>query len=48
MAIFKIGLLALGVAIGVYWYDLFAQYLTALLVIAIVASVYTACISFKS
>lgn len=41
MAIFKIGLLALGIAAGVYWHEFFAQYLTALIVVAVLGVLYT-------
>lgn len=48
MAIFKIGLIALGIAIGVYWYDVFAFYLEAIIALALVCSLYIAWVSFRS
>lgn len=47
MGIFKIALLSLGVAVGAYWQEVFSQYLTALIVIAVVAGVYIAYVWFK-
>jgi len=47
MGIFKLALLAVGVAIGSYWFNFFETYLTALIVIAIVTGGYTIYISLK-
>lgn len=47
MGIFKLALLALGIAIGAFWYAFFGSYLTALLVIAIIAGVYLIAVSVK-
>jgi len=47
IGIFKLALLAFGAAVGAYWHGFFRANLTALIVIAIVASVYIVCISLK-
>jgi uncharacterized membrane protein len=45
IGIFKLALLAFGAAIGAYWHDFFGANLTALIIIAVIASV---CIVFTS
>ena len=40
IAVFKVGLLATGVAVGVYWADFFMQYMTELVGVALIALVY--------
>lgn len=47
IGIFKLALLSIGVAIGVYWYDFFASYLGAVLVVGIVAALYILAVSFR-
>lgn len=41
LGIFKLALLAFGVAAGAYWHEFFAAYLGALLFVAIAAALYT-------
>ena len=41
MSIFKLALLAIGLAIGAYWHDFFGANLTALIIIAVIAGAYT-------
>lgn len=40
IAVFKVGLLALGVAVGAYWSDFFVDYVTALVDTAAIALIY--------
>ena len=47
IGVFKLALLAIGVAIGAYWHQLFEANLVALLVVAILASAYIAYVSLK-
>ena len=47
VAIFKLALLALGITIGAFWHSFFGNYLTVLLVIAIICAVYILTVSFK-
>jgi hypothetical protein len=47
IAIFKLALLSVGAAIGAYWNEFFGANLTALIVIAVVAGIYTAYVSSK-
>ena len=47
IGIFKVALLAFGVAVGAYWHELFASSLTFLLVIAVVASAYIAYVTLR-
>jgi len=47
MGVFKLALLAIGVAIGAYWHELFAGALTALVVFAVVAGAYIAYVTLK-
>lgn len=47
IGIFKLALLAIGVAIGAYWHEFWNGYLPTLIVIAVVASAYTMYVSFK-
>ena len=45
--IFKVAIVALGVAVGAYWSDLFIQYIGHLIVIALAAGLYTAYVWWK-
>lgn len=45
--IFKLSLLAIGVAIGANWPEVFAPYTVILVVIGIVLGIYLATISFR-
>ena len=47
ISIFKLALLAIGIAIGVYWHDFFKANLTALIIIAVIASAYTMYVFLK-
>ena len=46
-SLFKWGVLALGIAIGTYWHDLFAGYLPFLMVVAVVCLAYVTCVWWK-
>ena len=48
VGIFKLALLSIGAAAGAYWPDFFAANLTALIVIAVVATPYTMYVALKS
>ena len=45
--LFKLSALTFGIAIGAYWPEVFAQYLTALLVIALASGLYVGYVYFK-
>ena len=45
--IFKVCLLAIGIAIGANWPKVFAQYTTLLVAVGIVLGIYLAVISFR-
>ena len=47
IGIFKLALLAIGIAIGSYWHIFFRAYLVPLIIIAIIASVYIMFVSLK-
>ncbi len=47
IGIFKFALLFIGIAIGAYLHDFFLEYITALIIMAIITSAYIAYISFK-
>ena len=47
IGIFKLALLAIGIAIGAYWHDFFGANLTALIIIAVIAGAYTMYVSLK-
>jgi len=47
MGVFKLALLAIGVAIGSYWHELFSDSLILLAVIAVLSSAYIAFITLK-
>jgi hypothetical protein len=47
IGIFKLALLSIGVAIGACWNEFFIGYLIALIVIAVITSVYITYISLK-
>jgi len=47
IGIFKLALLAIGVAIGSYWSEFFKNYLVLLIIIAVIASLYIMSVSFK-
>jgi hypothetical protein len=44
---FKLALLALGIAIGAYWQEVFLPYVTALAVVGVVCGLYITVLSFK-
>jgi hypothetical protein len=44
---FKIGMLALGIAIGAYWHEVFGGYLLALLIVAAVTLAYVTYVWWK-
>jgi hypothetical protein len=46
-SLFKLGLLALGTAIGAYWYDFFGGYLPILLIIAAACLAYVTFVWWK-
>jgi hypothetical protein len=46
-SLFKIGLLALGIAVGAYWHGLFACVLPALIVIAVICLAYVTVVWWK-
>jgi hypothetical protein len=46
IAIFKLALIALGIAIGTYWHTFFASIITILVVIGVIAAVYILFVSF--
>jgi len=45
--LFKLGMLALGIAIGAYWRDFFGGYLFVLLVVAVVSLAYVSYVWWK-
>ena len=47
VGIFKLALLALGAAVGAYWHEFFGANLTALIIIAAIASAYMVYVSLK-
>jgi fatty acid desaturase len=47
MAIFKLALLAIGAAIGAYWYNFFGGYLIVLIVAGLIAGLYITFVSFR-
>ena len=47
MGLFKLCLLAIGVALGAYWSDVFTPYLTAIIVVAVLLTIYLITISLK-
>ncbi|OGN21735.1 MAG: hypothetical protein A2915_04595 [Candidatus Yanofskybacteria bacterium RIFCSPLOWO2_01_FULL_41_34] len=47
MAIFKLCLLAIGIAIGSYWHKLFSPYAMILVVVGVIIGIYLAIVSFK-
>lgn len=47
MAVFKICLLCIGVAVGSYWHDVFANYGALLLIIGVLLGLYLAMVSLK-
>jgi len=47
LGILKLALLAIGAAIGAYWYEFFGANLTILILIAIIGIVYIMYISLK-
>ena len=44
---FKLGMLALGIAIGTYWHDVFGGYLLILIIVAVVSLAYIAYVWWK-
>lgn len=47
IGIFKLSVLAFGIAIGALWHDFFGNYLTILIIIAVIAGIYTGYISLR-
>ena len=47
ISIFKLALLAGGIAVGAYWYEFWDGYLTALVVVAVVSGAYIIYFSLK-
>ena len=45
--VFKLGMLALGIAIGTYWRDFFGPYLLILLIVAVVSLAYITYVWWK-
>jgi len=45
--VFKLGMLALGIAIGTYWSDVFGAYLLTLIIVAAVSLAYTTYVWWK-
>lgn len=45
--VFKLGMLALGIAIGTYWHDVFVAYLLILIIVAAVSLAYTTYVWWK-
>ena len=44
---FKLGMLALGIAIGTYWRDVFGGYLLILIIVAVVSLAYITYVWWK-
>jgi hypothetical protein len=47
LGIFKLGMLALGIAVGAYWHDFFGRGLAAILVVAAACLAYIAYVYFR-
>lgn len=47
LGIFKITVLAFGIAIGTYWHEFFSAYLPILILIAVVCGLYIASVWWK-
>ena len=47
IGVFKLALLAIGAAIGAYWHEFFGANLTALIIVAAVACVYSVYVALK-
>ena len=47
IGIFKLALLSIGAAIGVWWHEELREYLTVLIVVAVVASLYSISVSLQ-
>ena len=45
--IFKVGMLALGIAVGAYWHGLFAGFLPTLIAVAVVCLAYITVVWWK-
>jgi hypothetical protein len=45
--LFKLGMLALGIAVGTYWRDLFGAYLPILMIVAVVSLAYITSVWWK-
>jgi hypothetical protein len=45
--VFKLGMLALGIAIGTYWHDVFGGYLLILMIVAVVSLAYITYVWWK-
>lgn len=46
IGLFKIGLLLVGIAIGAYWPEVFAEYILHILIVGIVLSLYIKYVAF--
>ena len=44
---FKLGMLALGIAIGTYWHDVFGGYLLVLIIVAVLSLAYITYVWWK-
>ena len=47
IGILKVAVLAIGVAIGAHWHELFATWITPLIVLGVVAGIYVAYVTLK-
>lgn len=47
IGIFKLALLAIGIAIGAHWHDFFLTHITTVLIVAVLASVYVISVSLR-
>jgi hypothetical protein len=45
--IFKVGMLASGIAIGAYWHDLFGGHVFVLMVVTVVSLTYVSCLWWR-
>jgi len=47
IGLFKLSVLTFGIAVGAYWQEIFSQYLTTLLVVAVLSGIYVAYVWFN-
>ena len=47
MSLFKVCLLAIGIAIGAYWSQFFLPYVTSLIIVGIATGLYLTYVTFK-